>query len=910
MGIYDQYFKIYHSLYKKYGPKLVVLFEEGSFYEVYGDKSNANDRNSEKTFYEICEICNLNIQRNSHGKPDAPLKCGFQKESLPKYLESILKRDYWVALCDQKRIGTDKYGKPLYTREVTSIFNSATYLNSRRETQNILLLYHSLLSLSRVHVLGMACVNVTTGEIRLFEGHGTMQEKEKVLEDVDRWVLTFSPSQIVVVGKDSDLFRGLRGRNLLFMEEVGKLSNIAYQEQLLEHYYPSHKTDASNLIELFGLAEKEYGRVALMHLVEFLYETEKGILDCLKPPVCCESSQELILEKNAIKQLNLVDLTDRALGVIKCQTAMGRALLQERLLRPSRDVETIRSWLDFAESCDEKLTLKVPDLRLVVRTMATGRSKVSSVRALYEALLFLRDLKFTDKMRNHPDAVQWHFDELLQEMESIFDLNELKAGGLAIFRDRLQVEQGDYVRLSRAIEYFADRLGGIAGHDRVQTKETKKEGLVFYGSKSVLGQYTDRFFNEGFEIQLDDETFRWDRAHVSTRVSSGTILYMHSRIAGEYGPLREHLQGCVAYEVREAMRNLYRKYEAVLSRTIYDVGRLDLGMATIEYGRKNKYVRPELIRSESSYFYAKDLRHPIIEKVLVKHPYVPNDFELTADRPGIVLYGINSSGKSSAMRAVGTAVVMAQAGLHVPCAEFCIAPFHNLMTRIMGGDDIMRGESSYTVEIMECIPIATRASRNTLVLGDEIGHGTEVASGSALVSALIEDMARKEVKFLIATHMRALETLTASPNIVHKHIHVGKDENGKPVFDRKIRDGSGPDTYGLEIAEYLRMPLPIIHSAYRKHKQLKNHPENLVRNVSRYNSRKIHAPLCARSGCSNPAQEEDHVVPQYRSDQNGFIGNVSVHHPSNIEKLCKSCHQKKTRQDRKRKIDDFFGIES
>lgn len=910
MPVTDQYFKIFDSLYVKYGPRVAVLFEQGDFYNLYG--SDDDDDPVKEVFYNIIHLLTLNKQSPKSERHvevekhrDNPHVAGFPVAVLDMKKDILLENDYWVAICEQKSVGTAS--KKTFTRDVTRIIHQSTHLESTKEVQGVLVIYHDVLPMNQLHVAGMAYLEMTTGQVLLYHGESTEEENELAREDVERWILSYRPTQIVIVDQgEQSTFRG--PSQVLYTKKAVKLANPAYQEQLLRYYYSESATKVSNLTEYFGIATRPYARLALMYLLEFLHGMDKSIIHCLREPAVAECEDTLVLEKNAVKQLGVEKITSRALGIIRCQTAMGRALLAERLMRPSSRVDVIEDRLRFAECCDAKIHLNLPDMRLVFRRIASGRCNLATLRALVQALRVIRTLpeQFSERMScawKAETLVNLDIREAQAELESIIDVSAVESD-ICVFKDRLLEEQAQYRKLKHAITFFLDKLNGIVGRDsngvpRVFTKVTKLDGLVFCGKKSVVDRYLDRFFWEKFSVDIEGELFAWDKQSVTSKLASGSRMFVHSQISDEFNSLEENLTRSVEYEIKTAMADFYAKHRAALDRLVTEVARLDVGMATTEYARKNKYVRPKLVTDNSSYFIAKNLRHPVIEKILIDSTYVPNDFKLTQEIPGIVLYGINSSGKSSAMRAIGIAVVMAQAGLHVPCDEFEIAPFRNMMTRIMGGDDIMRGESSYTVEIMECIPIATRATQNTLVLGDEIGHGTEVTSGSSLVSALVEHMAEKNIKFFIATHMRALCAITRSTNVAHKHIHVTETDDGGFVFDRTIRDGPGPDTYGLAIAKYLRMPLHIMHNAYRKYHFLKNRPESLVSNISRNNPLKLHPPVCATEGCTNPPEEEDHIEPRYNADENGFINGtpVSVHNPQNLQKLCKQCHREKTRQD-------------
>lgn len=309
----------------------------------------------------------------------------------------------------------------------------------------------------------------------------------------------------------------------------------------------------------------------------------------------------------------------------------------------------------------------------------------------------------------------------------------------------------------------------------------------------------------------------------------------------------------------------------------------------------------------SSWFSIKQLRHPLVERNLLNgSTYIANDFECSNDKPGLIICGINSSGKSCAMRSVGLALVLAQAGLYVPCSLMTYYPFQNILTRIMGNDSILENKSSFTVEVLECKTIVTRSTQNTFVMGDEICHGTEILSGTVLVASLLDHIVSKNTKCIIATHMRALESsCTHIDKIQFKHLFVEQRVDGSLYFDRTLKDGTGPDTYGLDVAESLGMPMEIILNARKKLAIMRGHPETLIGKQSHSNylkgpQSKSHF-INTQGICSLCQQEfaveEDHIVPRDYANQNMSYLSYVIN-KNNLRKLCKKCHQQKSNNEK------------
>ncbi len=930
-----QYFNLYDQYVLKFGKKVLILMEVGTFYEMRG-----SDENDECTGGYIRELAyKLNIRDyylNNKCIPEIPSRTnpiclGFPNMECSElnYIPKIVEEGFWVVIVKQKEISEKNAKTKKFERNVVRVINKATLLGGTMSSnQNIMVVFNEVAPLTGVHCIGKCCLHVISGKLTICEGTSSLYEKTRTIEDLERWIHMYRPMQVIwidavssataMADKEINIKNLPYAKNVLRYEDIPKLHNINYQEQIIRRYFARHMSKSSgdmvDAIDNFGMTYTPNARMALMFLIQFLWDTNEDLLHGMQRPEFENYQESFILEKNAIKQLHIHEFCE---NIVKCQTSMGKQLLQERMSQPSNDVNQINGWLDMVAVCDVRLRLSVVSkFHFIVRRMSTKTSTFRDLKHLWENLSYLKNLPLNEKMLEVFGSYK-NLDPILDYLNVVFDKIVVMSQDLWIFRDRLLEEQTPLKYMSYGIRFFQKELNKRLKGEHVFLKETKLEGLTFQGNKSkvTVAHVMNDFADIRVPPQEEDSQnlipemyqYLWSKDTVKPKMIGGKQAFIHSELSIQYVETKEQLQRTILNELQSELKNIYDQFEDFLHEIISNIAKLDVGMATNELAVNSNYVRPVLMRNslanKGSYFNAKNLRHPIIEKTLLNSTYVPNHFKLTDETPGLVIYGINSSGKSSAMRSVGLSVVMAQAGLFVPASYFELAPFHNVLTRIMGGDDMMRGASSYTIEILECRPIATRATPNTLMLGDEIGHSTEVTSGSALVSSLMDHMAERKTKFVIATHMRALETLTDPKHrqgaIMFKHIHVGRDERGNLLFDRVLRDGTGPDTYGLDIAEYLGMDGQIIFAAHKKIQKIKKYPNTLVENVSKYNSRKLHDPICVTPGCDNLMEEEDHIEPQYLADENGFLSKTHVHKntPSNLQGLCKKCHTQKTKQD-------------
>jgi DNA mismatch repair protein MutS len=392
-----------------------------------------------------------------------------------------------------------------------------------------------------------------------------------------------------------------------------------------------------------------------------------------------------------------------------------------------------------------------------------------------------------------------------------------------------------------------------------------------------------------------------------------------SRASAELGALLSERLGALLDEVAEA----HGDDAWTVARALEDV---DVCLACARNAVCLGHVRPVLRdnslskqprkKEQRSFFRAVGLRHPIIEALDRGERYVPNDVSLGCDGiGGILLYGVNAVGKSSAMKAVGLATLMAQAGMFVACASLELAPFTGIFTRIGLRDDLARGHSTFVVEMLELRTILARASRRSLVIGDELCAGTESPSALSIVGAGVLRLAARGAPFVFATHLHELATAVpllrpvlyveeeteegcGDPGAARgsrrpskglrvraMHLSVQMDAaTGRLVLDRTLLPGSGPPTYGIEVCRSLDMGDVFIRTADRIRRHLLSVPETLLgpgRKPSRYNA----SVVVDRCGvCGAPAEETHHIVPQ------AVAAPHEKNRSHNLAPLCAACH--------------------
>ena len=326
---------------------------------------------------------------------------------------------------------------------------------------------------------------------------------------------------------------------------------------------------------------------------------------------------------------------------------------------------------------------------------------------------------------------------------------------------------------------------------------------------------------------------------------------------------------------------------------------VDVAAACAYNAHSRRHARPVLLPAQehappSSCLRARRLRHPIIEAIRDDTPHVANDVSLGTDgAAGMLLYGLNAAGKSSLMKAVGLAVVMAQAGMYVACDGLELRPFRNVFTRVGLRDDLYRGHSTFMVEMMELRNILRRADAQSLVIGDELCAGTEAVSALAIVGAGVATLHERGAPFLFATHLHSLPALAALSSLdglAVRHLACDIDEDtGKIVYERVLREGTGPPIYGISVCRGLDRDAAFLAAAERIRSEVMGEPRHVVTpRPSRYNAR-VFVDACAL--CGGPADETHHVREQREADADGYIdGHLRKNARHNLAALCEACH--------------------
>src|SRR3989338_1113994 len=426
--------------------------------------------------------------------------------------------------------------------------------------------------------------------------------------------------------------------------------------------------------------------------------------------------------------------------------------------------------------------------------------------------------------------------------------------------------------------------------DGYYLKLTSKNAKIL---QDILRSVTD-FNVGGIKIKSCDLEFMYQRQTAKITIPS---LNNHADNIEEY---REQISHLYNIHYLEDLGIIHNKFRNLFIECNILITKIDYYQSCATLATTFGYCRPELISSDG-YFEATNLRHPIIERI-IDYEYIPCDIKYDENTRIMLLYGLNSSGKSSLMKSIALATVMAQSGMFVPATYFKTSIFRSLMCRISANDNLQRGLSSFAIEISEINSIIKRSNEKTLVICDEILKSPEHISGVSLVASTIIKLAKLKCISIITTHMHELTKIDEIRSINELKIyHINAIYDPKIdalVYDRKLSEGSGSDFYGIEVAKYMIHDNDFIDTAIIiKNKLYEQHDSIISGKVSNYN-KDLYVHSCTLCGIKDNIHitnlETHHIVEQHKFDENDIATgkkHIKKNDLGNLVVLCDKCHK-------------------
>ncbi|MGM9539101.1 DNA mismatch repair protein MutS [Anaerovibrio sp.] len=766
---------------KKAHPNEILFFRLGDFYEMFFKDAEV-----------VSKELGLTLTSRS-GDVDKNPMCGIPYHAVDSYLGKLVTKGYRVAIAEQ--IGDPK-AKGLTKREVVKVVTPGTILEESvlKSAQNnyIALVYE------QEGQLVLAGADISTGECFYCIYTGA-DRRQGLYDELYRIMMP----ELLVLGEpdcrgELEEFVSLRMANCLFTDIAEPVKNV--QELLVQHFDINNRPSEQ-------AAEK-----AVATLLGYLHDTVMTDLTHLSRLTRLDYSENLVVDTCTLRNLeitrNLRDggKKDTLLDVLDfTHTAMGTRLLKKWLEYPLMNIGKINQRLDSVEELTGNFLMRqrlqaacksIYDFERLLTRIEVGSANARDLAALRTSFMALPDIhaalegagsRLLQKCREGIHLYE-DFVDLLQR--AIVDEPGLTIRDGGIIRDGYNDELDQYRLISRDSRQLLQQM---------EEQEKEKTGIRFLkiGYNKVFGYYIE-VRNSGAD-KVPPHYVRKQTLANAERYITEELKEFETKILGAQEKIVS-IEYNLFVEIREAIKARLGDIQA----TAREIARLDVLTGLAEAAASYSYVRPRL--ANNGRIDIKDGRHPLVERILQRDLFVPNDTRLNHDDCEIMLItGPNMAGKSTYMRQTALLVLMAQIGSFIPAREAVIAPVDRIFTRIGASDDLVSGQSTFMVEMNEVAQILKYATGDSLVILDEIGRGTSTFDGMSIARAVIEHIREKvHAKTLFATHYHELTDLEDGKI---RNFCIAVKEKGRDItFLRRIIAGAADKSYGIHVARLAGLP--------------------------------------------------------------------------------------------------------
>ena len=749
-------------------------------------------------------------------------------------------------------------------------------------------------------------------------------------------------------------------RDSIIKSNVKKNSynKIQIQKNILDECNFSFNNQLS-IIENLDLQNYNWSRVALVGLLDFIKNHQENLLRKLEIPLFFHNKDNLYLGNRALDQLNVLpsqnSINKSLFEIINFnKSVLGKRFLKDQLVNPLYDFDELKNRYELIEcfknnKIDQHIGIyleSIYDIDKIVRKSEINivdpceiwklYYSISNFKSIYDEICkFKSSVKvidnFTKNMvdKNPIDKISVEISELFEKTFNLEILSNKKFTSTYVEDDETFFKSGyskelDDIRneiftCNNFLDNLIKGISSLIEEKNYMNKETKlcdvkfneRDGhyliLTKRRHKMMLNKIKslnkDSIRVGSIDVKLSEFDFQDLPKSSNVKVKCEKL----NNLSGQLVKLKFDLVKKTKDLFFSFVSELMNKYDINIKKISYNLAYIDFINSGSICSIKNHYSKPSIIISDKSYFIAKGMRHPIVEFINEDFKYSPHDISLGKDLNGMLIYGINSSGKSTLMKSIGLNILMAQIGYFVSASNFEFSPYKNIFTRIVGNDDLYRGLSSFMVEMVELMNILKRKDKNTLVLADEICKGTEEKSANILVAYMLEVLDKSESSFLTASHLHKLSTMESVKNLKSVkpfHLKVSYDEENKSIiYDRELIEGTGENFYGLQVAKYLMNDISFNDRTKELTKEFEGIDSQSDSGHSIYNS-KLELKKCVI--CNSDKKLETHHIHMQKffnekskskgqrscvliDDKNPEIFKNKLY---NLVVLCSSCHDK------------------
>lgn len=741
--------------------------------------------------------------------------------------------------------------------------------------------------------------------------------------------------------------------------QIARIKNCEkqhYQKEILSKFYKFDNFDV--FIQNFN--NNNIATQAFCYLLDFVYQHNPQLVNKISEPIFENCSLRLTLANHSLKQLNMINdgsVKHSKFASVSdllnyCTTPMGRRKFTYNILNPICDETVLKREYDvteylldpkrytiFNDDIKNKL-LHIKDLSKFERQVFLKKISPKSIYTLHTSIQLISSIFDSIKTDNTIINYLKEFDNDIMNVEPIctelinfinenidinlakdieqlqqFETNFIKQGVDIELDKKTDILRESELGLEAIREYLSDLIENkekksAKSSEFVKIHETEKNNYSLVSTSRRCKILQDALPNQEINANLNINVNGVNK-HMSFVVSKSRFTYEKQSGSNSFicdtqinslckniSSIKISMKDLITIIYNNFIEKLGVYYQEKLEKVINFITLIDVLITKSFIAKKFNYCKPDIVDAEKAFVDARGLRHALIEQFQMNELYVTNDVCIGDGKSdGILLYGTNAVGKTTLIRALGISVILAQAGLYVPCSSFRFKPYRRIFTRIIGNDNIFKGLSTFEVEMSELRTILRMTDENSLILGDELCSGTETISAISIFVAGIQKLYNYKSSFIFATHLHEIvnyDEITSLNSVHLMHMEVKYDkENDTLVYDRKLKKGSGNRLYGLEVCKSLNLPMDFLDAANEI--RLKYNPEDrsiFSLKQSRYNSNKI-VGTCEKCG-KNMGTEVHHLQHQADADDNGIISSEdTIFHKNslaNLLTLCEACH--------------------
>ena len=790
---------------KKQYQDCILFYRLGDFYEMFFDDALTASRELEITL--TGKECGLEER--------APM-CGVPYHAVDSYLSRLVQKGYKVAIAEQME--DPKQAKGLVKREVIRVVTPGTITSSQAldETKNNYLMAIVYLG----DKMGVSVADITTGDFLVTE----VGSERSLFDEINK----FSPAEIIY----NDAF-AMSGISLDEMKDryhfaVSAVDSHYFQDESCRKVLKEHFK--VNGLEGLGLGDYDSGVIAAGAVLQYLYETQKTTMDHLTSIVPYSTGNYMVLDSSTRRNLELLETMREKqkrgslLWVLdKTRTAMGARLLRtwieqplihkEEILERQKAIEELNMNYISREELREYLN-PVYDLERLI-----GRISYKSANPR-DLLAFRNSIAMVPYMKQLlQEFTCANLKALEEEMDPLEDLNDLISRAIAE-EPPVTVREGGIIR--DGFHEEADRLRhakteGKTWLAELEARERDKTGIKNLKVKynKVFGYYFE--VTNSFKDLVPDYFIRKQTLTNAERYTTDELKELEDVILGAEDKLFS-----LEYELFCQVRDAVGAQVVRIQKTARAIAETDVYASLSTVATRNDYVKPSI--NEKGVIQIKAGRHPVVEKMMRDDLFVSNDTYLDNGKNRIsIITGPNMAGKSTYMRQTALIVLMAQIGSFVPASQANIGICDRIFTRVGASDDLASGQSTFMVEMTEVANILRNATRNSLLILDEIGRGTSTFDGLSIAWAVVEHISNTRLlgaKTLFATHYHELTELEGLMSGVNNYCIAVKEQGDDIVFLRKIVKGGADKSYGIQVAKLAGVPNTVINRAKELVEQL------------------------------------------------------------------------------------------